>query len=387
MTWPSTRQGVTSTLLTILPGQEAGGVSAVWPRVTTLSGAESASPGRGDVERRGSRQTASGEAAARRGRAAVLLGEWHHSMATPRSAGQLRAILPTARRQMRTRRGALARSRHPAESDPTTLRSPPDARGDGIDAEMRPRRGRAGAATELARRRARRASASPTPSRAPAATRGSGTGTPASRRSSGAASSRARARRELESLLGAQRPDGFVGHTIFWRGRSRSPACLLQRRQPRRAADRDDPAAAPRLGLADRRRRPGRGAADRRPARLAGRQPRPRGRRPALDRPARRVGARRLAQVRAGLGPARQRPPRLPAAGPPQPQARLGRAADPRPRRPGPLRDARQHALVALAAGARPALGDAGPGRPPLGRAPRPLRRRSPAGGAAARSR
>ena len=28
---------------------------------------------------------------------------------------------------------------------------------------------------------------------------------------------RARARRELESLLAAQRPDGFVGHTIFWR--------------------------------------------------------------------------------------------------------------------------------------------------------------------------
>ena len=29
VTCPSTRQGVTSTLLTILPGQEAGGVSAV----------------------------------------------------------------------------------------------------------------------------------------------------------------------------------------------------------------------------------------------------------------------------------------------------------------------------------------------------------------------
>ncbi|HYC81248.1 MAG TPA: hypothetical protein VEB65_05650, partial [Solirubrobacterales bacterium] len=28
---------------------------------------------------------------------------------------------------------------------------------------------------------------------------------------------RDRARRELESLLAAQRPDGFVGHTIFWR--------------------------------------------------------------------------------------------------------------------------------------------------------------------------
>src|SRR2546421_4505445 len=26
----------------------------------------------------------------------------------------------------------------------------------------------------------------------------------------------ARSRRELESLLGAQREDGFIGHTIFW---------------------------------------------------------------------------------------------------------------------------------------------------------------------------
>ena len=28
-----------------------------------------------------------------------------------------------------------------------------------------------------------------------------------------------RARAELESLLAAQRPDGFIGHTIFWRSR------------------------------------------------------------------------------------------------------------------------------------------------------------------------
>jgi hypothetical protein len=27
---------------------------------------------------------------------------------------------------------------------------------------------------------------------------------------------RARGRRELESLLAAQHPDGFIGHTIFW---------------------------------------------------------------------------------------------------------------------------------------------------------------------------
>ena len=53
---------------------------------------------------------------------------------------------------------------------------------------------------------------------------------------------------------------------------------------------------------------PARGAADRRPGRLARRQPRPRGRRPALDRPAGRVRPRRLAEVRTGLGTARERP-------------------------------------------------------------------------------
>src|ERR1700709_1708601 len=45
LTWPSTRQGVISTLLTIFPGQEAGGVSEVWPSTTTRNGAESALPG------------------------------------------------------------------------------------------------------------------------------------------------------------------------------------------------------------------------------------------------------------------------------------------------------------------------------------------------------
>src|ERR1044072_4803323 len=45
LTWPSTRQGMTSTPATILPGQEGGGGVAVWPRTTTRGGAESASPG------------------------------------------------------------------------------------------------------------------------------------------------------------------------------------------------------------------------------------------------------------------------------------------------------------------------------------------------------
>jgi hypothetical protein len=39
--------------------------------------------------------------------------------------------------------------------------------------------------------------------------------------------SRERARRELESLLAAQRPDGFVGHTIFWRAPVRLPRLLF----------------------------------------------------------------------------------------------------------------------------------------------------------------
>ena len=39
--------------------------------------------------------------------------------------------------------------------------------------------------------------------------------------------SRDRARGELESLLEAQRPDGFVGHTIFWRAPVRFPRLLF----------------------------------------------------------------------------------------------------------------------------------------------------------------
>ena len=108
--------------------------------------------------------------------------------------------------------------------------------------------------------------------------------------------------------------------------------------------------------------------------------PRPRRRRAALDRAAGRVRARRLAQVRPGLGPARERADRLPAPGAAQPAARLRRPPDPRPRRPGALRDRGQHALVALAAGAGPPLGDPGAGRSALGRAPRPLPRRGAAG-------
>src|SRR5262245_65492259 len=44
----------------------------------------------------------------------------------------------------------------------------------------------------------------------------------------------ARARAELESLLAAQRPDGFIGHTIFWPqpvSLSRLPFCNVTSRR------------------------------------------------------------------------------------------------------------------------------------------------------------
>ena len=224
---------------------------------------------------------------------------------------------------------------------------------------------------------------------APAAIPGSGTGTPASRRSSGGASTRPRSRAELESLLAAQRPDGFIGHTIFWdRPVSLAAAALLQRRLAQRLPDRDDPAAAAGLGLADRRRRPGRGAADRRPDGLA-RAPTATSRATACSgssSPTSRASTPRRSSTRSGAG--------APTAGSASRcwsarNRRLGfdarRIRD--ARRPGALRDPGQHDVVALAAGAGPALGDAGAGRAALGRAPRPLPRRGPAGRRPARRR
>ena len=118
----------------------------------------------------------------------------------------------------------------------------------------------------------------------------------------------ARARPELESLLAAQRPDGFIGHTIFWdRPVSLVRLALLQRRLAQLAS---------RPGRSSRRCWPGPGrspSATRPRSRgsaaqgLAGGQSRPRGRRAALDRATRRVRARRLAQVRTGLGAALER--------------------------------------------------------------------------------
>ncbi|HVD87143.1 MAG TPA: hypothetical protein VNB59_07015 [Solirubrobacterales bacterium] len=76
---------------------------------------------------------------------------------------------------------------------------------------------------------------------------------------------RARARAELESLLEAQRPDGFIGHTIFWRSHVSLPRLLFYNVVSRRAMQTEtiqppllawawqiavgDPAVEPRIGL------------------------------------------------------------------------------------------------------------------------------------------
>ena len=116
VTWPSTRQGVISTLLTILPGQEAGGVSAVWPRTVTVSGAESAEPGshhgdQGD-EQAGPGDEGQGGAAAVGGRNRAL-STWQHPVGGPVAAPILpsrapRCGLDGARCTIWVSRGAFA---------------------------------------------------------------------------------------------------------------------------------------------------------------------------------------------------------------------------------------------------------------------------------------
>ena len=69
----------------------------------------------------------------------------------------------------------------------------------------------------------------------------------------------ARARTELETLLAAQREDGFIGHTIFWNDAAdRASAAHLQRDLAVRPDDREHPAADARVGVADRGRGPAR---------------------------------------------------------------------------------------------------------------------------------
>ena len=185
-----------------------------------------------------------------------------------------------------------------------------------------------------------------------------------------------RSRRELETLLAAQRSDGFVGHTVFWH-RPVSLGRLAFYNVASRRAPQTETIQPPllawawRIAVGDPREEP----------RIAAQVDWLRANRDLEGdgllwiAPARRVGPRRLAQVRPGLGPAGQRPARLPAPGRAQPPPRLRRAPRPRAGRPGPLRGAGQHALVALAAGPRGALGHARSRRAALGRAARPLRR------------
>ena len=235
--------------------------------------------------------------------------------------------------------------------------------------------------------RARRA-ATPTRGRARAAIRGSGTGTRASRRSSGGASTRAARAPSSRPCSPRSAPDGFIGHTIFWDqpvslagGSSsttspRAHAAMTGTIQPPLLAWAwriavGDPAAEPRIAAHHEW--------------LRG-QPRPRGRRAAVDRAARRVGARRLAEVRPGLGPARARAARLPAAG----RAATGGSAGTRggsATRGGPvLCEVMTNVLwCSGAARGRRAVDHPGAGRPALGRAARPLPRRGAARRRAAR--
>ena len=189
-----------------------------------------------------------------------------------------------------------------------------------------------------------------------------------------------RARAELESLLAAQREDGFIGHTIFWDRPvtlTRLPFYNVHSRRSFQTETIQPPllAWAWRIAVGD----PAERAADRRPGRLADGQPRSRGRRAALDRPARRVGPRRLAQVRPGLGLARQRAARLPAPRAAQPPPRLERAAASSTRGGPVLCEVLVNVLWSLSLQALGApVGDAGAGRAALGRAPRPLPRQAP---------
>ena len=172
------------------------------------------------------------------------------------------------------------------------------------------------------------ASASPTPVRARRATRGSGTGTRASPRSPGGGST-ARGRAPSSRACSQPRtPDGFIGHTIFWE----HPVSLSRRvyynvasRSAAMTSTIQPPllAWAWRIAVGD----PGEEPGIRRHHEWLASQPRSRGRRPPVDRAAGRVGPRRLAEVRPGLGLVGARAPRVSRADPPQPAPRLGRPA------------------------------------------------------------
>ena len=227
---------------------------------------------------------------------------------------------------------------------------------------------------------------SPTRGRAPAGTRGSGTGTRASRRSSGAASTADRSRAELESLLDAPAPRrvhrphdllgpaGLLARLVYYNV-SLAPREMTGTIQPPLLAWAwriavGDPAAEPRIAAQHEW--------------LRG-QPRPRRRRPAVARAARRVGARLLAEVRPGLGLADRRRlgfPLLVAR-----NRRLGWDARRIRERGGPvLCEVMTNVLwcLSLLALGR-ALDHPGAGRSALGRAARALPRRGQAGRARGR--
>src|SRR5262245_22278319 len=147
----------------------------------------------------------------------------------------------------------------------------------------------------------------------------------------------------------------------------------LQRHVEERAEHLHDPAAAPRLGMEDRGRRPRRGAPYHRASPLAGGEPRPRRRRSPLDPAARRVGPRFFLQVRRRLGPSRPRPPSLPLPDREEPAARLGRPPGAGCRRTTALRGGHQRSLVPGPDRGRPALDHTGADRSALGRASRAL--------------
>ena len=100
MTWPSTRQGMTSTLLTILPGHEARRGRVRLPRVTTRSGAESAAPGQAATARATRAQAKASATTARGVPASVFVCSLHDlKLQTPGLRPGLRArfCLPARR--------------------------------------------------------------------------------------------------------------------------------------------------------------------------------------------------------------------------------------------------------------------------------------------------
>ena len=122
-----------------------------------------------------------------------------------------------------------------------------------------------------------------------------------------------RSRAELETLLAAAEPDGFIGHTIFWSRPVTLRRYLFYNVTSRDALDdAHDAAAGDGVRVEPRGRRPARGFAARASPRVVHARARSRRRRPAVGAAARRDGHGRLAAVRPGLGHARPGAPLFP---------------------------------------------------------------------------